>query len=297
MKYTCTESHLHVDFEGQACHVLSSAVWNGGMLDGAGTPHRTAQHVLNMKVPSTYTGEEDAVEIIKAYANQHGIDTRSARTTTTSSSTYEENVNGSEVDTHDHDCDDNVVVGLMTAASMQSLRVKTRVEQGYTFTALVTSGMSNARRAGDKAEYRHIVPPPLTTGKAGTINVIVWTDALLSPAAMAEALMLVTEARTVAVMNFHMPSPISPHLTASGTGTDATVIACQAPPLLSSALKSASSSSSNTHANTSANNTPPTVEWCGKHTLVGEILATLVMEAVTESVQAGVDYVASLQKR
>jgi len=146
-------------------------------------------------------------------------------------------------------------VGLMTAASMDSLRLVQATEQGVEIFVLVTAGLSNARRAGDYAEYREIGTPP---NLAGTINIICLTTAVLTPAAMVEAVITATEAKSAALQNLGIQSPAS-QAPATGTGTDAVAIA-------------------GGHGSIS-------VEYCGKHVIFGEILANLVIAAVTSSIK------------
>ncbi|MCP4694821.1 MAG: adenosylcobinamide amidohydrolase, partial [Desulfobacterales bacterium] len=128
-------------------------------------------------------------------------------------------------------------------------------EQGVEVTALVTAGVSNARRAGDPAECREMVeadPAP------GTINIIMLTNARLTRAAMVEAVITVTEAKTAALQDLGVQST-STGVPATGTGTDAIAIA----PGLA----------------------PPVIPYCGKHVLFGQMLASTVMQAIKESLK------------
>jgi len=113
---------------------------------------------------------------------------------------------------------------------------------------------SNARRAGDYAEYREIGTPQYN---AGTINIICLTTAVLTPAAMIEAVITATEAKSAALQNLGIKSPAS-QTPATGTGTDAIAVA-------------------GGHGSIS-------VKYCGKHVIFGEILAKLVIEALTSSI-------------
>ena len=152
------------------------------------------------------------------------------------------------------------VVGMMTAASMKSFRLEQTTAQGVDIVVLVTSGLSNPRHVGDHAEYREMTT---STTDVGTINTIVLTSASLTEAALVEALMIATEAKTAALIDAEVLSPISQQL-ATGTGTDAIAIV-------------------NGHG-------PTTVHFCGKHVLFGELLGRLVKDAVAASISWNFDH-------
>ena len=143
---------------------------------------------------------------------------------------------------------------MMTAASIGSFRIAKKKEQGVDIAVLVTSGLSNLRRAGDHAEYRIM---GASSQEIGTINIIVLTSAMLTQSALVEALMIATEAKAAALQALEVKSAISPGI-ATGTGTDAIAIV--------------------------NGQGKPTIKYCGKHVLFGEILAKLVIEAVTSSI-------------
>src|SRR5210317_1315786 len=144
-------------------------------------------------------------------------------------------------------------VGMMTSASMDSFRLVSRSSQGVVISAMVTAGISNARCAGDRADRRTFQPDANPTG---TINIIILTNATMSQAAMVESVMLATEAKTVAMRKLGLKSPVSGTI-ATGTGTDAIAVA-------------------NGFG-------AGTIRYCGKHVLFGEMLASAVIEAITES--------------
>ena len=144
-------------------------------------------------------------------------------------------------------------VGMMTSASMDSFRLASRSSQGVEISALVTAGISNARCAGDRADRRTF---QTDTDPTGTINIIILTNAMMSYAAMVESVMLATEAKTVAMRKLGVKSPVSGAI-ATGTGTDAIAVA-------------------NGFGS-------ETIRYCGKHVLFGEMLASVVIEAITES--------------
>lgn len=213
-----TPHHIHVQFD-TPYQVLSSAVLSGGFVE--------ASHILNLKVakqPEGLNSDNRSPDAeLSAYCERHGWK--------------------------------GITAGMMTAASMDSYRMVRAVQQGVDVVVLVTSGLSNARRAGDHAEYRKIRPAALN---AGTINIICLTSIGMTPAAMVEAVMTVTESRAAALQNLDIKSPVS-NETATGTGTDCIAIASDP-----KAQK---------------------LQYCGKHVLFGETLARLVIEAVTSSIK------------
>jgi adenosylcobinamide amidohydrolase len=137
------------------------------------------------------------------------------------------------------------VVGLMTGVSMD--RAVRRVQRRDTLfiECFATVGLSNALAVGDSATY---------TESPGTINVIVVVNRPLVPAALAEAVGIVTEAKVRALYDAGVKSTVSEAL-ATGTGTDCVALACPAG--------------------------VPAYRYCGKHTQIGELLGRVVGEAVT----------------
>ena len=150
---------------------------------------------------------------------------------------------------------EGATVGMMTSASMDSYREICKTEQGVEITAIVTAGLSNALCAGDRAGMRQFDTPRLP---AGTINIVVITNALLAQAAMVESVMMITEAKTAAMRELGVRSTESGK-TATGTGTDAVAIVngCG----------------------------PANIRYAGKHVLFGELLATAVIDAIKESLK------------
>ena len=211
-----TPAHVHI----QLCNsrpVLSSAAYNGGLID--------AEHLLIVKVAENFLGSrgpfEPLSETFRNYCRQHGW---SGNT-----------------------------VGMMTSAPMTSYRNARRSMQGVEITALVTAGLSNARRSGDPADHRAFDAAGI---KPGTINIIILTNAILSPAAQVEAVMMATEAKAAVLQDIGATSPVTGK-TATGTGTDAVAVV--------------------------SGFTTPKIVFCGKHTLFGEMLASATMEALSSS--------------
>jgi len=219
-----TVDYVLVDLLQGSHLVLSSAVLNGGLSE--------ARHVLNLKVPRSIDHNESPLDTLAQAARKLHCD--------------------------------GAVVGLMTAASMNSFRSCREVQQGVELLVLVTCGLENARGVGDVAEYRSMETQPYAPDShvpgsyaPGTINIILLTDARLTGAAMVEAVQMITEAKTAALVAAGITSPVSGVL-ATGTGTDAVAVV--------------------------SGNGPHSVAFCGKHVLFGEVLGRLVQQAVADSV-------------
>ena len=211
-----TPEHICVGFSNEH-PVLSSAVFNGGAC--------TASNILILKVAENFKGTKQIVEhpekTLAGYCRQLQLS--------------------------------GTTVGMMTSASMDSFRLVSRSSQGVEISAMVTAGISNARCAGDRADSRTF---QADANPAGTINIIILTNATISHAAMVESVMLATEAKTVAMRKLGVKSPVSGAI-ATGTGTDAIAVA--------NGFGSG------------------TIRYCGKHVIFGEMLASVVIEAITES--------------
>ena len=202
--------------------VLSSSILNGGLVE--------AHQILNLKVPQNFHGRrsdfEPPAQTLQTYADV--------------------------LDLKGH------TVGMMTAASMQSFRMKQSTCEDIAVSAVVTSGLANAKRIGEPAEWRYVdenLPKP------GTINVITVIDAALTPAAMVEAVMMATEAKSACLQALGIQGPRSGQ-PATGTGTDAVAVA--------------------------GNPAGRRVIYCGKHVLLGEILGRVVMGALQSSLSGWV---------
>lgn len=195
--------------------VISSAVLNGGLI--------SADHLVNMKVSGESLPLPSPEDTLLEYSRQKGWL--------------------------------GTIIGMMTAASMDSFRVIKETEQGIDIVVLVTTGLSNARRIGDYAEYRHMTTSSITPG---TINIILITSAVLIDAAAVEALLMITEAKTAALQEAGIISPVSNGI-ATGTGTDSAAVV--------------------------SGKGPEQVHFCGKHVLFGEMLGRMVKKAVLASVQ------------
>jgi len=109
------------------------------------------------------------------------------------------------------------VIGLMTGVDVHNLAKDTRYQQGLTVCAIVTAGVSNATNA--------VNPSTIPLLNPGTINIILLIDGNLTEACMVNAIMMVTEAKSVALGDLDIRSQFS-FEPASGTSTDAVVVAC-----------------------------------------------------------------------
>lgn len=107
-------------------------------------------------------------------------------------------------------------VGLLTAARIDDAQVIVERDESVTVAAVVTLGIGHPTAAGVSAAAESADP--------GTINTIVLVDGRLSPAAHVNALMTATEAKSLVMAECSVRT-LEGHL-ASGTGTDALVIAC-----------------------------------------------------------------------
>ncbi len=120
-------------------------------------------------------------------------------------------------------------VGLMTAAYTEFARCAVETLGGLTVAAVVSVGLSNTSSAGvtppiglagdgPDAPTRESKPAP------GTINVVLLVDGALTPAAMVNAVITATEAKTMTLAAWSVKTPEGDD--ASGTSTDTVVVAC-----------------------------------------------------------------------
>ena len=145
---------------------------------------------------------------------------------------------------------------VCTAVDMDDLAVAEAEHNGVWFTALATAGTSNALRAGfDRTNYYEVNGEFL---EAGTINVILVTNASLTGAAMARAIVTATEAKCAVLQDLGVRSSYSPGLLATGTGTDNVVVV-------------------------SGNGAK--ITYTGGHSKAGEMIGEAVYKAVKESLE------------
>lgn len=155
---------------------------------------------------------------------------------------------GKEIFKTDH------AVGLLTAAPYYTYAFCGVEKDGIIIEAHITSGTSNARRAGDPADVHTFEE---TDYRTGTINIIVATNANLEEQALLEAIMMITESKVTVMEERQVISNKTGKLS-TGTGTDTTAIV-------------------------NGNGYP--IKYCGKHVLFGELLAQVVKRALSQSLQ------------
>ncbi|MBN2897895.1 MAG: adenosylcobinamide amidohydrolase [Clostridia bacterium] len=149
---------------------------------------------------------------------------------------------------------DEKAVGLLTAAPYYTYAFCGAEKDGIVVEAHITSGTSNSRRAGDPADVHTFEE---TEYRAGTINIIIATNASLEPQTLLEALMIVTESK-VAIMEERGVTSNKSGMMSTGTGTDTVAV---------------------------INGTGRRIKYCGKHVLFGEMLAQVVKRALNQSLQ------------
>lgn len=151
-------------------------------------------------------------------------------------------------------------VGLMTAVPMKQLVAMREESNGVSVECFCTVGVTNAVRAGEPAFF---AGSGRRCCEAGTINIILITNANLSVPAMVGAVQVATESKTAVLMDRGVPSRAG-HGGATGTGTDTVVIACR--------LRGG-----------------PRIQYSGTHTEIGAMIGRLVDRCV----QAGLTRAAS----
>lgn len=149
--------------------------------------------------------------------------------------------------------DKSAVARMATAADLDNLAVVTRQHGPLTVTVLATAGArTNAQRTGvDGSSYIEGNTP------AGTINLMVLTNIRLTDAALARALITVTEGKTAALQDLAVPSTYTPAVQATGTGTDSIIVV------------------SGTHG--------PQASYTGGHSRIGELIGKASYQAVVEA--------------
>jgi iron complex transport system ATP-binding protein len=210
---------LVIDLEGQK-RILSSAPQGGGLT--------LASYVLNHQVeanPSSACNHSktfaDPARCLRKLAFSLGIHART--------------------------------VGLMTAVPMTQLVAARAASDGLWVECFATVGVTNAVRAGEWPSQPSHRDRPV---KAGTINLILITNGSLSQAAMVGVVQVATESKTGVLRDHEVPS-CHGNMEATGTGTDAVVIACRLRGLGSSHI------------------------YGGTHTVLGAMVGRVVADCVT----------------
>jgi len=148
---------------------------------------------------------------------------------------------------------------IATAANMDNLAVVTKRFKAkginIVVTALATAGAkTNALRTGlDKGWYID----GINLKEHGTVNVILLTNLKLTDAAMARAIITITEAKTAAFQDLKIHSSYTPSAMATGTGTDSVIVV--------------------------SGTEPPVVNYTGGHSKIGELIGKAVYQAVAKA--------------
>jgi adenosylcobinamide amidohydrolase len=142
-------------------------------------------------------------------------------------------------------------IGLMTAAELSRFACERASNAAMEVTALVTAGLTNGESVQPSAAN-----PPSERWHAGTVNIALHTAVPLTQAAMFEALSIVAQARTAAIMDLGISLIDGRKLT--GTGTDCIVVAAPAGP----------------HA----------LKHCGLHTALGRLIGETTYSATRRAV-------------
>jgi len=110
------------------------------------------------------------------------------------------------------------VMGLMTAVDVRHTVVRSGIRKDLAAAVFCTAGTGNACAAGIPVAFGENAAAP------GTINIVVLIDGNLTGAAMVNAVITATEAKTRAIFEAGIRLPDGS--IATGTNTDAIVIAC-----------------------------------------------------------------------
>ena len=139
-------------------------------------------------------------------------------------------------------------VGLMTAVLMRRLIVLREQSDNLWVEGFFTVGVTNAVRAGE------VAPRQRAASAAGTINMILVTNAALSTSAMVTLVQVATESKTASLLA-HTVRSQSGRSGATGTGTDAVVV---------------------------ASGDDVRLRYSGTHTRIGEMVGKLVMNGLQQ---------------
>jgi len=147
-----------------------------------------------------------------------------------------------------------------TAANMNYVAVVTEADGDVEVTAVVTGGVeSNATCAGDPAAWRETPAGIEKVAMAGTINTMLLVGVPLTAAALARAVVTMTEGKTAALQRLVVPSRQSADL-ATGTGTDQY---CVAVPLRAEGIRTS----------------------CSPHVKLGELIGRATRRATQEALR------------
>jgi adenosylcobinamide amidohydrolase len=155
--------------------------------------------------------------------------------------------------------DYETVAYMATIVSMDNAVIKTESYDELAVTAVATASVEvNAGRVGEKATSYEKRGSSVSL-RPGTINIMVFANADMTPGCMARAMITATEAKTAVLQELMVGSLRSSGI-ATGTGTDNMMII----------------------ANAESDNL---LTYAGKHGKLGELIGATVMEAVRQSLR------------
>jgi adenosylcobinamide amidohydrolase len=155
--------------------------------------------------------------------------------------------------------DYDTVAYMATIVSMDNAVIRTETYDELTVTAIATASVEvNGGRVGEKATSYEKRGQSVSL-RPGTINIMVLTNADMTPGCMARAMITATEAKTAALQEMMAGSLRSSGI-ATGTGTDNMIIV----------------------ANAESDNL---LTYAGKHGKLGELIGVTVMSAVKQSLR------------
>lgn len=174
---------------------------------------------------------------------------------------------------HSTSSDELSLVGTITTAAMHSCCITSAevIENDSTirFFVIATSEKQSFLSVGDEAHYPNVSSrkskPLSTSGKPSGITVFLAFDQSLLPSAQAEVLVLMAEAKVMALSSLKIKSSLSKQI-ATGTCTDVMTVACPAGASLGDQLR-------------------PPVSDVGKHTLLAERLGRIMVTAIKGSLK------------
>lgn len=258
------EDRVRVDLpcSYKSVHALSSAIHNGGhrtlfaTTTGSGSSTRVDGSVsyLNYRVAPTYNGYDPSpAALLSGFIGKQG--------------------EGMHADS---------TVGLLTAASMETLSVASRGARGVCVDAVVTSGLSNSRAAGADADWFGIVTEEVEADKGaappGTINTLVVVNTALTEAARVEAYAIAIEAKCRACVDHDVACAKDATALAQGTGTDCCVLLCP----------SSTGPATEPKGKDRTGKGAGIIEHAGKHTLFAELIGQAVYDATSQSIMCNI---------
>jgi adenosylcobinamide amidohydrolase len=145
-------------------------------------------------------------------------------------------------------------IGLITGCHVKNYQDKFLKQGSLWVHGIATVGLTNARTAGDQAD----VPLGVSGNKPGTINIILACNALPKLTGRLEAVHTITMAKTATLIGLGVKS-LKSGLPATGTGTDCIAV---------------------------IGTGEIDENYCGMHTVLGEMIGQVVNEIISKAVKA-----------